>query len=515
MPRPNFVFIMTDSQGANMVGAYGRPELRTPHLDRLASEGVRFTSAFTTAPVCTPARASLFTGVYAHAAGAWANNLPLGDTMYTMGQRFRDAGYATAYTGKWHLDGYDYFGTGYCPDGWDSRYWFDGRNYLEELTEDERRLWREGLHSVAALREHHVTAAWTWAGRNSERAIRFLEERATARTGGTGDSDGDGDAPFLLVVSYDEPHGPYTCPPEYAEAFAGYRYPLGPAARDDLRDKPAHQREWAASLGGGKGGGDDYCESPLYFGCNSFVDGEIGRVLAAVDRLAPEDTYVIYTSDHGDMMGAHGLAAKGPAMYDEIARIPLIIRQPGGRGAGAVENTPVSHIDLLPTMLELAGMPVPAALDGGSLASLLAAPGQDANRSVTIEFMRFAVNHDSWGGVQPIRCLVNAEYKLAINLLSDDELYDRRGDPAEMTNLIAHPAHAAARDRMHDALLDWMGARSDPWRGPAWERRPWRTEGRRQGWIGPGRARLPDGYAPPVLMPPMRSPKDDPNARGA
>lgn len=517
MARPNFVFIVTDTQGANVVGAYGHPEVRTPNIDRLAGQGVRFDQAFTTAPVCTPARAGIFTGIYAHAAGAWANNLPLGANVHTMGQRFRDAGYRTAYIGKWHLDGYDYFGTGECPDGWDPRYWYDGRNYLEDLGEPERRLWRGGLRSAAALRAHGITAEWTWAGRNSDRAIRFLEE-AAARTG-----DGADDAPFLLVVSYDEPHEPFTCPPEYVERFAGYRHPLGPAAHDDLRDKPAHHREWAASTR--DAGGDGFYENPLYFGCNSFVDAEIGRVLAAVDRHAPGDTYVIYTSDHGDMLGAHGITFKGPAMYDEIVRIPLIVRPPGGRGAGVIEDTPVSHIDLLPTMLALAGLDIPPALDGRDLAPLLAAPkpaaqreapaailrgaqeeaGRGEDRGVVIEFQRFAVNHDSWGGLQPIRCLVDADYKLVLNLLDTDELYDRRNDPAELTNLIGDPAHAAARDRLHDRLLDWMGERSDPFRGPAWERRPWRAA-RRLGWFGPGRARRPDGYAPPAIVPPMKGP---------
>jgi uncharacterized sulfatase len=427
--RPSFVFIMTDTQGANVVGAYGHPAVRTPNIDRLAGQGVRFDQAFTTAPVCTPARAGLFTGIYAHAAGAWANNLPLGANVHTMGQRFRDVGYRTAYIGKWHLDGYDYFGTGECPDGWDPRYWYDGRNYLEDLGEPERRLWRGGLRSAAALRAHGITAEWTWAGRNSERAIRFLEE-AAARTG-----DGADDAPFLLVVSYDEPHEPFTCPPEYVERFAGYRHPLGPAAHDDLHDKPAHHREWAASTR--DAGGDGFYENPLYFGCNSFVDAEIGRVLAAPKPAAQ------------DPAGPGSASGRAPA---------------GGREAG-----------------------------------------RDEDRGVVIEFQRFAVNHDSWGGLQPIRCLVDADYKLVLNLLDTDELYDRRNDPAELTNLIGAPAHAAARDRLHDRLLDWMGERSDPFRGPAWERRPWRAA-RRLGWFGPGRARRPDGYAPPAIVPPMKGP---------
>ncbi len=205
MPRPNFVLVLTDTQGANIVGAYGHPELRTPNIDRLAQSGTLFQRAYTTCPLCTPARAALFTGLYAHTSGPWTNNLALGDNIATMGQRFRDQGYRTAYVGKWHLDGHDYFGTGLCPDGWDEAFWYDGRRYLDELTEDEIRLWRRGLGTVELLRAHDIRPEFTWAHRASNRAIRFLEGRD--------------ERPFVLVVSYDEPHHPFTCPPEYAEPF--------------------------------------------------------------------------------------------------------------------------------------------------------------------------------------------------------------------------------------------------------------------------------------------------------
>jgi uncharacterized sulfatase len=117
MPRPDYVFIMTDTQATNVIGAYGHPDLRTPNIDNLAKTGVTFARAYTTYPLCAPARAGIFTGIYPHTTGAWTNNLPLGDNIKTMGQRFRDGGYRTVYVGKWHLDGHDYLGTGICPDG--------------------------------------------------------------------------------------------------------------------------------------------------------------------------------------------------------------------------------------------------------------------------------------------------------------------------------------------------------------------------------------------------------------
>jgi len=118
---------MTDTQGANVIGCYGRPEMRTRHIDRLAAEGMRFDQAYTASPVCGPARSALFTGTYPHTNGSWGNDMPVGLNIKTVGQRLQDSGVHTAHVVKWHLDGTDYFGSGRCPDGWDPAYWFDMR----------------------------------------------------------------------------------------------------------------------------------------------------------------------------------------------------------------------------------------------------------------------------------------------------------------------------------------------------------------------------------------------------
>lgn len=511
--RPNFVLIMTDTQATNVLGCYGHPELRTPRIDGLAAQGITFDHAYTTSPLCTPARAGLFTGRYPQNSGAWVNGLPLGTSFPHLGQRFRDLGYRTAYTGKWHLDGHDYFGSGHCPDGWDDRFWYDGRRHLDSLSEEERVLWRQGLSTYQALQEHDVQPEWCWGHRVSDRAISFLEH---ARQGGAGQEESqqegapDGpDQPFLLVVSYDEPHGPFTCPPRYVEPFLDYRYPLGPNAFDDLTHKPAHQQEWAAMRERNGQPRSAHAQiTPLYFGCNSFVDGEIGRVVDAVDRLAPEDTWILFTSDHGEMMGAHGINSKGATVYEEMANIPLIVRPPRGRlaqRAGARVSATTSHADVLPTLLDLAGTPIPAALEGGTLAPLLRGEPADesAQRSAFVVFHRYELPGDGQGGFTPMRAIVKGDRKLALHLLDTDELYDRADDPHELHNRIDDPALAAQRDALHDELLDWMYRVRDPFRSPAWERRPWRDRatwrltwqggwrGERQGWE--------DGYAPSRL----------------
>lgn len=483
MSKPaNIVFIMTDTQGANAVGCYGRPELRTPCLDGLTAQGIRFDQAYTACPVCGPARSALFTGTYPHTNSSWGNDMPLGANVKTVGQRLHDHGYDNAYIGKWHLSGTDYFDNGICPPGWDPEYWYDGRCYLDELTDAERLRWRQELNCAEGIHRHGMTAEFTWAHRSSDRAIDFLSKQRVD--------------PFFLVVSYDEPHGPFTCPPPYCDMFEGFEYQLADNVADPMTNKPEHQREW---VGGSQAGRSERTLTrPMYFGCNSFVDSEIGRVLQAVNEFAP-DALVIYTSDHGTPLLSHGLNSKGPAMYEETTRIPFLVRWPGQAPENAVCPYPVSHIDVTPTILAAAGLETPPFLEGESMLSTFCDPSRRPNREVFIEFNRYEVDHDGWGGFQPIRCAFDGRYKFIVNLHSSDELYDLDEDPLELDNRIESPACAAVRDRLHDAVLEWMDRTRDPFRGPVWERRPWRDSPQRR-WAGPTRPRPDDGYEPRVLL---------------
>jgi len=275
-------------------------------------------------------------------------------------------------------------------------------------------------------------------------------------------------------VSYDEPHGPFLAPRRFADMYRDYDFPKSPNVWDTLEGKPEHQRLWAGpSLAQDKDA--LRIRRPRYFGCNSFVDYEIGRVIHAIDEHAP-GAMVVYTSDHGDFLHSHSLDNKGAAMYEEITNIPFIVRWPGQAPQGAVSRQLVSHIDVVPTILDAMGLRRPASLEGRSLLPMVRRPDTPVNETVFMEFGRYEIDHDGFGGFQPIRCAFNGRHKLVINLLDRDELYDLQEDPYEMTNLIDLAAHAAVRDRLHDRLLDWMDETRDPFRGYQWERRPWRTD---------------------------------------
>lgn len=455
------VLIMTDTQRHDMLGCYRQTGLQTPFLDKLAAGGRRFDKAYTTQPVCQAARTALFTGQYPHEVNGWTNSSGLADNVHTIGERLQRHGIHTAYIGKWHLDGGDYFGLGRCPKGWDPDYWFDMRCYLDRMSPEDRLLSRQ----AEAMKTRDFPASFTYAHQCSDKAVRFLEA--------------NGQDDFFLVVSYDEPHGPSLSPPPFSRMYDDYVFPRSPNLDDPLDNKPEHQRVWA----GDRLNQDTSAlevRAPAFFGCHSFVDQEIGRVAAAVRQHAP-DALIVYTSDHGDFLHSHRLSGKGPAAYEEITHIPLIMNGPGVE-PGSVDRSPVSHIDLPPTLFAIMGLPVPRIFSGRNLLSRLTGQAGPADDPVFIEFGRYEVDHDGFGGFQPLRAAFDGRYKLVVNLLTSDELYDLDLDPHELDNRIEDAQLALVRDRLHDAILAFMNRTRDPFRGYYWEIRPWRKDAVKPTW---------------------------------
>ncbi|MEJ6951431.1 sulfatase-like hydrolase/transferase [Natronospora cellulosivora (SeqCode)] len=480
MPRKKarkIVLIMTDTQRTDYLGCYGNEHMKTPNLDSLAEKGIRFDKAYCAQPVCGPTRAAIMTGEYPHSNGSWANSMPLNKLSRTLGERMQKQGFHTAHIGKWHLDGGDYFGFAECPAGWDPEYWYDMRCYLEELSPEDRKRSRK----QKTIYDDDFGEEMTYGHRCSNRAIDFLDKH--------------NDEDFFLVVSYDEPHHPFVCPQEYVEMYKDYKFPLSENVCDSLEDKPEHQKAWAGnSLNKDQSKlKEEGIDISARLGCNSFVDYEIGRVLDAIDETA-SDALVIYISDHGEALQNHRIDGKGAAMYDEITRVPYIIKWPGVVPENSVCKYPVSHIDLAPTILEAAGIEIPNPIQGNSLLKTLEDPLIKSQTEIFIEFNRYEIDHDGFGGFQPIRCVLDGRYKLVINLLTSDELYDLEKDPLEMNNLINTKEYKKIRNDLHDRLLNWMNESRDPFRGYYWERRPWREDASEATWAYTGmtRQRKPD-----------------------
>lgn len=452
MPR-QFIWIMTDTTGSNMVSCYGS-SIQTPCIDRMAENGLRFEKVYTCQPVCGPARSALFTGLFPHSNGSWGNSMPLGADVKTIGRRLSEKGIPCAYIGKWHLDAGDYFGNGICPEGWDSDYWYDMKCYLDELTPEERVLSRDG----GAIGS--VDATFTYGYRVTERALRYIKEN----------KDND----FFLVVSYDEPHDPCLCPEPYASMYTEKQCGDTPAAGDDLADKPMLQKVWAEHSGALDPAKRHPGISRSLACCQSYIDHEIGRVLDCARENAP-GSLRMFTSDHGDGGQAHGLFAKGPCVYDEIARVPLVFEGPDAPKGGVYSHV-VSHIDLPATVLDYMGLRRPVMLEGESLLPQLADPSLPTGRTAHVEFTRYEIDHDGFGGFQPMRAAITDTHKLVLNLLDTDEMYDTAADPYDLHNLINDEEHAAVRDALHDEIIEWMNRTRDPFRGYQWQCRPWRPD---------------------------------------
>lgn len=449
------VLIMVDTQAAELLSCYNDKATPTPNLDRIAHGGTVFTNAYCASPVCGPARSAIFTGMYPSSNGIYGNGMCLGQDIKTAGQRLSEKGLLCGYVGKWHLDGGDYYGKGICPEGYDKKYWYDMRNYLDELPDDDAR--QHSRKNMSAMVFGDVVEEDTYAYRCAEKAIGFLEEHK--------------DEDYFLTVSFDEPHDPSQCPKKYAKELkkSGFKFEDKPNTCAPLVDKPDIQTLWKNEFkipwpimkaGFAKG----------YLACNTFVDAQIGRVLDAIDKYCDAPT-IIYTADHGDMMMAHGLMAKGAAMYNEITNVPLIIK--GKDFAEKTVTTPVSHVDLLPTIMEYFGYAKSRMLEGESLYKL---KGDHESRDIFMEFFRYELELDGFLGCQPIRSIYDGRYKLNINLFSSDELYDMKQDPYELKNLIADEKMKEIRNDLHDRLLEHMNDTVDPFRGYPWAARPWRPD---------------------------------------
>jgi arylsulfatase A-like enzyme len=454
-PRPDLLMIVSDQERADVLGCYGGP-CRTPRLDGLAAEGVRFETCLAPTAICSPTRASFLTGLYPHGHGILNNvhepdalRVDLAPGTATYPELLRDAGYRLGYVGKWHA------GRG----GPEARGFHDvvmaqdvvaGAND-EAIVETEPALsepvyarYPHGRLLVAGIDPRPPELTET--RRDSDAAIDLLRQYA------------DLDQPFCIRLDFEGPHHPYMPPEPYAALYEPGAIPPWPNFEDDAAAKPAAQVRLIEQRGVAGWTWVDW--QPVvarYFGFVSFIDAEIGRVLDALDTLGlRETTVVIHTADHGDMTGSHGgQFNKGPLMYDEVCRVPLIVRDPRSAGRG-VHRGLVGSLALMPTILELAGVPVPPGLHVSSLVPSVVDPtvaGHDA---------AFAEYHGDEWGLYSMRMIRTDKAKYVYSPHGADELYDLVADPHELVNRVDDPAYSGLRAELRGRLRDWMIETDDP-----------------------------------------------------
>jgi arylsulfatase A-like enzyme len=479
---PNIILIMADDHSQRAISAYGSTLIQTPNIDRLAEEGILFSSSFVTNSICAPSRAVLLTGQYSHRNGLRDNRDEFDGSQMTFPKLLQQAGYETAIVGKWHLKTE--------PTGFD--HWKvligQGSYYRPRFLEN----------GVEVERPGYVTDLITDA------ALEFLESR-------------DEDTPFLLLYNHSAPHRNWMPSPRHLELYAEADLPLPPTFDDDYEGRPAAREadmriddmflsldlklqadSYAQETGsGGKAGHDpepawEYSYSRMtederaawdehyepinrafadyppvggelkkwkyqryikdYLRCVAAIDDNLGRLLDRLDELGLRDnTIVIYTSDQGFYLGEHGWYDKR-FMYEESMRTPLIIRYPDAIAAGQMAEALVVNLDTAPTLLDFAGVPVPREMQGKSLRPLALAPTPDDWRP-GIYYHYYEYPH-GWHSVRPHYGIRTNRYKLIHFYGEPDhwELYDLEEDPHELTNLYDNAEYADIVQSLLDQL---------------------------------------------------------------
>src|SRR5579862_2371506 len=421
MDPKNLLIIMSDEHNPKVLGCHGHPLARTPNIDALAASGTRFSAAYTTSPVCVPARAAFAIGKYVHQIGFWDNADPYDGSVPSWHHRLRNACHHVVSIGKLHFRGGDDYG---FSEEIIPMHVIDRKGDLMGLVRED--LPERGASWKIARWAGPGETPYTFYDREiAARAQIWLREEAAKHTG----------KPWVMFVSFVCPHFPLTAPPEFY-----YQYPLeriDPPKQYDRGERPAHPflRDYAGSFVYDKYFDGDKLRKAIagYYGLCSFLDDNIGQVMRALaeSRLA-DSTRVLYTSDHGDNLGTRGLWGKS-TMYEETAGVPLIMVG-AGIPVGRVVATPTSHVDVYPFVMQCVGAEVPN--DGQPGYSLFdIAEGFAPPRTVLSEYHGMG----STTGAFMIR---NGPYKYVHYVRYRPQLFDLARDPEELRDLAGDPAHA-------------------------------------------------------------------------
>jgi len=440
---PNMVFILMDDVRWDDIGAYGHPWVRTPNIDRLAREGVRFDRVYAATPLCSPNRASFLTGQYAHTHGIGDNvdRSELSHRLNTFPRILHDAGYATAYIGKWHM------GVDDSPrPGFD--YWLSiqgqGRYFDPDMNEN----------GEAKKMPGYITDILT------DKSIDFIRQKR--------------DKPFLLYLAHKAVHpnifqyadssteptpadggfGVGAVHERHRDLYADREIQRTPNARTYAEGKPALQRviPGLPPLGPTTGTTDDVIRNRLRL--LTAADEGIGRIFATLEESGLMDnTVIVFTSDQGYFYGEYGLDEERRLAYEEISRLPLLVRYPPWIRPGSTAHELVLSIDLAPAFLELAGVAVPQSMQGRSLVPILKGePQADWRRSILIEYFSDTVMPRLVTmGYQAVRT-DRWKYIQYTELDGMDELYDLEADPYEIRNLISDPAASQELEQLQAEL---------------------------------------------------------------
>lgn len=444
--RPNVLFLIADDLN-NQLGCYGDPTVKTPNIDRLAARGVRFERAYCAFPLCGPSRNSLLTGLYPNSTGIQANEQIFRQTIprqQSLSQSFRMSGYFAGRVGKlYHYNVPNSIGTNGHDDpaSWEVEVNPAGVDRLVEHPSIKTQVPNQFGGTLSWYASPHDEASHT-DSLNADDAIWILERCAKKK-----------DRPFFLSVGFFRPHTPYVAPKTYYDLYDRAALPLVTDVAEDQKDIP--KPALASRKKEEEGMSDDMRREVLqgYFASISFMDAQLGRVVEALDRLGlSENTIIVFTSDHGYHTGQHGLWQK-MSLFEESARVPLLVVAPGVSQPGGVAMAPVAHVDLFPTLADLANVTKPSNLQGQSLVSMLKDPTQTGRGWAITQVTRGGAKERFYG-----YSLRTAQWRYTEwdSGAKGRELYDHQSDPNELHNLADSVPHLATVEelsqRLHEAI---------------------------------------------------------------
>jgi arylsulfatase A-like enzyme len=422
--NPNIVYVLTDQWRAQATGYNGDPNLlgKTPNIDRLAEQSVNFRNAVSVCPVCTPYRAALLTGQYPTTTGMFMNDLHLPSASVTMAELFKEAGYKTCYIGKWHLDGmgrfeytpperrqgFDYWKALECSHDYYELHYYTGES-------DERHYW-EGYAPYA----------------ETEDAINYIHENAGS------------DRPFLMVLAWGAPHFPHhTAPGDLQKIFTPENIILRENVNQEMKERAKK-------------------ESVGYYAHILALDSCMGRLQNALDKAGISgNTILVFTSDHGEMMGSQGVRPKMKQVpWAESVKVPFLLRYPARYGnKKLVVDAPINTPDILPTLLTLAGIPVHEAIEGEDMSQAIENKEEAADKAALImNVSPFAGKADEYRGIYTRR------YAYVKNLEGPWLLFDHEKDPLQLDNLIGKPGYEDLQKDLEGMLDRELAAAGDEFR---------------------------------------------------
>lgn len=485
LARPNILLITSDQQHYNTLGAFNK-EIKTPNLDRLVREGTTFTRAYCPNPTCTPTRASIITGKYPSQHGAWTLGTKLPETEHTVGEDFSKEGYRTALIGKAHFQPLrsteEYSSLESHENLWDLDFWrnFSGPFYgfehcelfrghtaspevgqhyavwLAERCSNWKDYFREPAGNMGKGYRHH------WAIPEEYHYSTWVAERTNAML----EQYKENNESFFMWASFSDPHPSYFAPEPWDTMYNPDELTIPQLVEGEHDKNPPHfklTQEDKPDISDYQETG--YCihfkshlqdreelkkDVAVYYGMISLMDKYIGKILDKLDSLGlAENTMVVFTTDHGHFFGHHGLIAKGPYHYEDMIKVPFIVRCPGKIAAGVTSDAMQSLVDLAPTFLNLAGLPIPRTMAGVDQSSVWIGAKEKIRDHIICE------NHQEPTKAH-LKTYVDERYKITVYYNREcGELFDLKEDPGEINNLWDNPAY---KDLKTELLLKYIWA---------------------------------------------------------